>query len=102
MLRHLDSVVPDGWLEGVHLADEHHYPGAEVVVESPGYVFGRFVHAVRMVDGAGNVSGTSESSVTVNSSPTIPTLVRRGSYDEGLDQISFSFQGSRFDGLLGT
>jgi len=100
-LRHLDSVDPDGHLEGLHVGGEHFYPALEVSYDTPAYVFGRFTHAVRMVDGAGNESGSATAAVTINAAPTVPGCVARASYDSLSDQITFSFWPSRFEPVPG-
>ncbi len=101
VVRHLDAINPDGHVEGEHLGAEHLYPAAVVAYETPGYVFGRFQHAVRMVDGAGNVSPSAFAIVTVNSAPTVPLGVTRSGYDAVTDQVSFAFVPSRFDPVAG-
>lgn len=95
-LRHLDSVDPDGRFEGVHLFDEHLYPASAVTFDTPPYVFGRFLHEVRMSDGAGNVSAAASRAITVNGAPTVPECVTRSGYDAASDRITFSFTPSRF------
>ncbi|MCK4659161.1 MAG: hypothetical protein KAV82_06525 [Phycisphaerae bacterium] len=102
-LRHLDSVDPDGHLETVHLEAEHLWPAWLMVVDSPAYVFGRFDHAVKVFDGAGNTSSGSPAqyAVTVNAAPPAPRRFKCTGYDSGADQITFSFHGSRFEPIRG-
>ncbi len=100
-VRHLDDVNPDGHLEGTHMEDEHLYPALAVTFETPAYVFGRFGHAVRMSDGAGNLSGAASAAITVNSAPTVPQCVTRSGYDGATDQLTFFFAASRFDAISG-
>ena len=97
MAPHSDSVDPDGHLEAGHVMGEHLWPAIATVFESPGYVFGRFGHGVRMRDGVGNESGVAESAVTVNSSPRAPRFVTRVGNEEGSDQVVFEFEPVRFE-----
>ena len=99
--RHLDSVDPDGHLEGVHLRGNHLYPALAVTFDTPAYVFGRFVHAVRMSDGAGNGSSASVVAITVNGAPTVPERVIRAGYNPETDQLILSFSASRFEPVPG-
>ncbi len=99
--RHLDGVRPDGHLESTYLEGEHLYPALAAVFETPGYVFGRFLHAVKMSDGSGNESVATTSGITVNSAPTVPECMRRTAYDAGTDRLTFSFVPSRFEPISG-
>lgn len=99
--RHLDSVDPDGHLEGTHLEDEHLYPARAATFATPWYVFGRFRHAIKMADGAGNVSNGVEAAITINSAPTVPLCVTRKEYDKDIDLLTFSFEPSRFAAMRG-
>lgn len=101
VVRHLDSVHPDGHLEGAHVLHEHLFPALAVTFATPAYVFGRFQHAVTLVDGAGNVSPATQNSVTVNSAPSVPEAVVREAYDAGTDLLTWTFVGSRFDPMSG-
>ncbi len=101
VLRHLDSVGPDGHLESGHVQSAHLQPAMDVFYDTPAYVFGRFQHGVVMSDGAGNASPPTVAAVTVNSSPTVPQCVTRLGYDGVADQITFSFEPSRFDAISG-
>ncbi len=100
-LRHLDSVNPDGHLEGGHLQGEHLYPALVMSFDTPPYVFGRFEHAVRMLDGAGNVSESTVVAVTINGAPSVPGCVERAGYDPETDRLTFSFSPSRFEAVPG-
>ena len=100
-LRHLDSVDPDGHLEGAHLRGDHLYPALGVTFDTPGYVFGRFMHAVRMSDGVGNMSAASVVGITINSSPTVPGCLTRAGYDPVTDRLTLSFAASRFEPVSG-
>jgi hypothetical protein len=103
VLRHLDDVSPDGHLQTLHLRAEHLYPAWPITCASPGYVFGRFGHTVRMCDGAGNWTGQSEPIValTINSNPTVPTCCHRASFDAQADEVRLTFQPSRFAPIPG-
>jgi hypothetical protein len=102
LTRHLDSVCPDGHLNTLHLRGEHLYPARPVRFASPGYVFGRFRHAVRMYDGAGNAAGEVPlADITVNSNPTPPHDGRVESYDPQADRITMAFRPGRFRPLPG-
>lgn len=96
MLRYLDSVDRDGHFSGVHLNDDHLVPAGVVQVEVGRYVLGRFRHAVRMVDAAGNhVDDTPVTLTTViNSHPDRPGRLSAASYDSETDQIAFGFEPS--------
>jgi hypothetical protein len=100
-LRHTDSVDPDGHLEGAHLRGGHLHPALAVTFDTPPYVFGRFEHAVRMVDGAGNESEPTIVSVTVNSAPSVPGCPARSGYDPQADRLTFWFCPSRFEAVPG-
>lgn len=100
-IRHLDSVDPDGHLEGTHLQGDHLYPALEVTFDTPAYVFGRFFHGVKMLDGAGNESAPSVVGITINSAPTVPGCVKRAGYDAVTDRLTFSFVASRFEPVPG-
>ncbi len=96
MIRHLDGMDPDGHLEGTHLSDNHLTPAGEIHFDTPAYVFGRFRHGVRMVDGAGNESAATETVVSVNGAPTAPACVERAGYDALGDVVAFTFTAGRF------
>ena len=102
-LRHLDSVDPDGHFETLHLEAEHLWPAWPIVVESPSYVFGRFDHAVRLFDGAGNVSSDppAEYAAMVNAAPAALRGLKCVDYDDVTDQATFSFHGNRFEAIRG-
>ena len=102
-LRHVDSIDPDGHLETLHLKAEHLWPAWPMVVGSPSYVFGRFDHAVRLFDGAGNVSSDPPATyaTTVNTAPAAPRGLKQVGYDDAFDQVTFSFYGSRFEAIRG-
>ena len=102
-LRHLDSIDPDGHLHTLHLRAEHLRPAWPLVVESPAYVFGRFDHAVRLFDGAGNASSDPPPRIamTVNSSPEAPRGLKRESFNVATGQVTFSFHPVRFSPLRG-
>jgi hypothetical protein len=103
VLRHLDSVDPDGHLETLHLRAEHLRPAWPFVVESPAYVFGRFDHAVRLFDAVGNPSPDppAQLATTVNSSPEAPRGLKRESFNAATGQVTFSFYPVRFSPLRG-
>ncbi|MFH0981577.1 MAG: hypothetical protein V2A79_08570 [Planctomycetota bacterium] len=102
-VRHLDGVDPDGHLDTLHLEAEHLQPAWPMVVESPSYVFGRFEHAVKMFDGAGNMSADPPAryTVVVNAAPAVPRGLHSAAYDPASDRVTFSFQSSRFEPLRG-
>lgn len=96
MLRHLDSVDRDGHLSGIHLNDEHLMPAGVIQVEVGRYVLGRFLHAVRTVDGAGNWSSDTPVTLTtvINSCPDRPGRLVALLHDAEADQLTFSFEAS--------
>lgn len=100
-IRHADGVNPDGHIEDEHLSGEHLYPALTVTFDTPGYVFGRFQHAVKLSDGAGNESSATSAVLTVNSAPTVPEGVTRSGYDSLTDQLTFLFRPSRFEPVSG-
>ena len=102
-VRHLDAVDPDGHLETAHLESEHLWPAWPIVVESPAYVFGKFDHAIRVYDEAGNVAGDAplRHVVVVNSAPAIPRGLKHRGSDPATSQVTFSFHGSRFAAIRG-
>lgn len=70
---HLCSVTADGHTLGTHLLDTHLRPAFAVNWQSEPYVFGRFQHAVVMVDRAGNAQSTpAVHSTVINSWPEPP------------------------------
>jgi len=91
---HADSVFPDGHLEGVHLLEEHGIPSAPLLFDTPPYVFGRFWHAVKSRDVAGNVSAgaSAASAQTINSSPARPFDFAVSGFDDGTGQVEFVFK----------
>lgn len=100
--RHLDSVDAEGHFEGRHLCDAHLAPALPVNLESPRYVFGRFLHRIRMFDGAGNAAGSDvDVAVTVNSAPQPPAGLRRIGWDEQARRITFAFNPVRFHAVAG-
>lgn len=103
MLRHVDSVDVDGHLEGTHLWDGHLQPVLAVVVDSPRYVFGRFRHAIRMFDGAGNTSAQApvEHVQTINAAPSAPRGLKRVGWDGAGQRLLFSFDPVRFNAVAG-
>lgn len=95
--RHLDSVRVDGHLEGPHLTAGHLEPVLAVAVESPRYGFGRFQHALRMIDGAGNVSPPAiVDTRTINAAPDAPRRLRRSGWDDADASVTFIFDPVRF------
>lgn len=102
-LRHLDSVDTDGHLETLHVEAEHLYPAWPIVVDSPSYVFGYFDHAVKIFDGAGNVSSDppAQYAAVVNTAPVTPRGLKCVGYDDAAEQATFSFHGSRFEAIRG-
>lgn len=103
MNNHLDSVETDGHLEGVHLQETHMEATFALVLDSPRYVFGRFRHALRMFNGAGNATGEGAIELirTVNSSPPVPLGLRRRGWDAETSQLSFEFEPVRFTPVIG-
>jgi len=101
MGHHLDSVVPDGLFEGLHLLDEHLYPAMNVTWETGPFVFGRFQHAVVTEDAAGNVemSGVNIYEQVINSDPPPARDICLRSHDSLIDRLTFSFVPS--DRLIG-
>jgi hypothetical protein len=99
--RHLDGVDPDGHVEADHLKSEHFQPAAGRFFDTPGYVFGRFLHEVNVTDGAGNTSVAESFAVTVNAAPTRPECVQRTGYDAEQDVVTFAFAPSRFAPIRG-
>jgi len=104
IVRHLDNVDVDGHLENVHLTGEHLDPVLAVVVESPRYVFGRFSHAWRMFDGAGNTAPQSPPGhvETINEAPAIPRGLKRVSWDGETRRLRLSFERVRFEAVAGS
>ena len=104
IMRHLDSVDVDGHLEGMHEGDEHLQSALAVTVESPRYVFGRFRHAIRMFDGAGNTSAESppEHVQTINAAPPPPRGLRRIGWDEAQHRLRLAFDPVRFEAVPGS
>lgn len=103
MVGHLNAVQLDGHMEGMHLADAHLEALFALAFDSPRYVFGRFRHALRMFDGAGNASavGGMEFIQTINSSPPVPTGVQRGDWSAKTSQLRFHFDPIRFTPVIG-
>ena len=101
--RHLDAVDADGHLEDAHLLEKHLTPAGALVLVSPRYVFGRFQHALRMFDGAGNASpdATGIAAVTINSAPAAPGGLRRGTLDTQTGRLRFHLDGVRFAAVAG-
>jgi hypothetical protein len=91
--EHLDSVSPEGHLGVRHLRDEHLWGGGEATFAAGPYCFGRLAHAVRMVDGRGEGDANSVTIVSsvVNSWPRRAGSFAVSAFDEGSDQVSFSF-----------
>jgi len=96
VLRHLDSVDPDGHLTGLHFHDRFLMPGGALAVEVGRYVFGRFLHAVRMYDAYGNTHGAAPVTLdtVINSVPARPRRLTAKSYDPVGDRVTFSFEPS--------
>ncbi len=90
---HLDSVRPDGHLEGTYLLDEQLYPAAAMEFDAGPYVFGRFHFAVVTEDGAGNVvtDGVVIHSCVVNSAPSPAFDLRPVAQEQATGRMSFSF-----------
>ncbi len=100
-LRHLDGACGDGHVDAGHVASDHLQPALDVIYDTPAYVFGRFQHAVVMRDAAGNTSSPTVAAITINSAPTVPQCLARNSYNAVTDQITFSFEPSRFQPISG-
>lgn len=98
---HVDAAPADGHLETGHLLAGHLDPQLAFVLESPGYVFGRFRQALRVADGAGNAVLSSETVQTINSAPDAPGGLRRGAWDASRGVLRFTFQRVRFAALPG-
>ncbi|GJM25996.1 MAG: hypothetical protein DHS20C16_24110 [Phycisphaerae bacterium] len=103
VIGHLDTVYDDGHLECTHVGDGHLEAGYAMVFDSPRYVFGRFRHALRMFDGAGNATGEEalEYIHTINSSPPAPLGIRRSSWNASTSQLQFEFTPVRFNPVIG-
>ncbi len=103
MIGHLDSTHADGHVEVSHLGDGHLHAGYALVLQSPRYVFGRFRHALRMFDGAGNATdeGAVVTAHTVNASPPIPSRLRRTGWNAASLQLQFAFEPVRFNPVIG-
>ena len=99
--RHLDDVDEDGHLEDMHLGSAHLEPELAMSLASPRYVFGRFRHALRWLDGAGNTSQAIERAVTINDSPDAPKALRRRGWNDETKQLVFEFRGVRFEAVAG-
>jgi len=93
---HLDHAVQDGHLVGRHLEHGHLEPEAILRFVTPLYYLGHYVMAVRTMDAGGNVSASTPATIacTINSSPRAASDFAKVGYDEGTDQISFSFSSS--------
>lgn len=92
---HLDAVVPDGHLDGLHLHADHCWPAALVSMQSPPLYFGEIRFAIRTRDGAGNVGGTSAPIVRVaNSSPRVGGELRAESFTLDSGIVAFWFRPS--------
>lgn len=100
---HLDAAVRDGHLHDIHLWGGHLEPVLAVAVASPRYVFGRFRHAIRMFDAAGNGSaiGATEFAHTINESPPIAATLRRVGWDDVDGRVLFYFEPVRFHAVAG-
>jgi hypothetical protein len=96
MATHLDSVLPDGHLEGTHLQDGHHWPAAAVAYEAGPFVFGRFGHAVVTTDMIGNATtqGVTVQETVVNSDPPPASDLMPTGYDPVTGRMTFSFTAS--------
>jgi hypothetical protein len=96
VLPHLDSVQPDGHLEGLHVLGEHFWPSRAIVFETPEYYFGVVRHAVRTYDHSGNCRPDEPLVVetVVNSSPRAPSGARLWGYDAQLGQVILAFEAS--------
>ena len=101
MRWHLDVTGADGHLEGRHLWDDHWAPILAIAFESPRYVFGRFRHALRLIDISGNVSADTEFVHTINDSPAVPLRMRRIGWDAVDSRVLFDFEPVRFRALAG-
>ncbi|NOX58647.1 MAG: hypothetical protein GXP29_07285 [Planctomycetes bacterium] len=103
MIGHLDTTQEDGHVEGVHLTEGHLEPTAVVVMDSPRYVFGRFRHALRMFDDAGNASAMKAGEVvhTINSSPPVPLGLARSAWNATTRQLLLTFTPVRFRPVIG-
>lgn len=103
MIGHLDTVRVDGHVEGVHLDDAHLEATFALVLDSPRYVFGRFRHALRMFDGAGNATADDaiEFAHTINSCPPVPSGLRRGAWNSATLQLQIEFKPVRFIPVIG-
>ena len=96
VLPHLDSVQPDGHLEGRHGLGEHLWPGRAIVFQTPEYYFGAVRHAVRTYDHVGNCRPEEPLVVetVVNSSPRAPSEARLWGYDEPSGRVIIAFEAS--------
>lgn len=100
---HLDATVTDGHLTGPHLLDGHLNVQLAIVVLSPRYVFGRFQHALRFVDGAGNLTAQGDHTFvqTINDAPDAPGGLRRIGWDGTQKRVCFAFKPVRLWAVAG-
>lgn len=93
---HLDTIEPDGHLEGTHLFDARGYPAAAIEEELEPVVFARLRYAIVMEDDAGNADIASAilREVVVNSFPPAPTELRIRSHDAETGRLELSFKPS--------
>jgi len=90
---HLGVPAGDGHLAERFLREQHLRPAADVVFEAGPYCFGRFQHAVVMLDAAknGDTGAATVVTKTINSEPRRVTRVRAASFDSGSDRVTISF-----------
>lgn len=94
--EHLDSLTADGHLSGGHLLNAHLAPGLAIALRSPRYVFGRFQHAIRLFDRAGNAGAPTEFAQTINAAPPTPQPPRRIGWDPIGRRVQFAIKPVRF------
>lgn len=89
---HLDQVIPDGHLDGVHATAEHLWPAAAVTFVTRPLYFGLFRFAVGIVDQAENRSGQLSAVVSrvVNAAPRPAGELKRGTFDGVTRRMSFT------------
>jgi hypothetical protein len=93
---HLDHAVQDGHLVGGHLEHGHLQPEAVLTFVTPLYYLGHYIVAVCVDDAGGNRSGSTPATVsyTINSSPRAAADFTKAGYDDGADQVLFTFSSS--------
>ncbi len=83
--RHLAAPAPDVRFDGTHLLDTHLRPARAVLFEAGPYATGRYRHAVRLRDAAGNPRGQppTEIETVINTAPDPPETLVPVAFDAG-------------------